>query len=134
MSAYQLMLANRKRDDLRAEHLALWRAAKIDALVAPVLSSPSFCHDTFGLPSYTILFNGLDLPCATVPVGTVDQQLDKPTNPPARFFSSDDEKHWTAYRVEDFQDAPIAVQVVGRRFREEELLGIAGIVDRAVKV
>lgn len=32
-----------------------------------------------------------------------------------------------------FRDAPVGIQVVGRRWREEECLGLAEMVDEALK-
>ena len=37
------------------------------------------------------------------------------------------------YSPETFRDAPVCVQLAGRRFREEELLGICEIVGEALK-
>jgi len=36
------------------------------------------------------------------------------------------------YKNEAFANSPVGVQVVGRRNREDELLGIGSLVDRAI--
>ena len=81
---------------------------------------------------YTAIFNMIDYPAMSIPVGAVDASSDavdedfKPT-------SERDAKIQAAYKPEQYQDAPTAVQLVCRRFRDEEVIGLAKIVAQALK-
>lgn len=92
----------------------------------------------------------MDYPAATVPVTKVDPSLDV-KKPAHHFLSEADEANYglckclgffhiympptTAYTDEPavFQNAPVALQVVGRTLEDEAVIAMAEIVDLALK-
>ncbi|BGP12227.1 hypothetical protein JCM10213_007485 [Rhodosporidiobolus nylandii] len=100
-------------------------------LAAPHLEEPRAA----GLITYTTVWSLLDLPCYTFPCGgTVDPVLDcKPAPGSYEPLSEVDRKNWESYDPEVYKNAPIVLQLVNpRRFKEDELLGLGEVVERAL--
>ncbi|KAI4518655.1 amidase [Schizophyllum commune Loenen D] len=135
--AWQL---SREKEAFRKKILDTWIATKeltgtgrpIDALLCPAAPSAAPPHAQFEYTGYTSFFNFVDLPAAIIPVTRVDPELDakdQEYTPKSELEA----KVYGTYSPETFRDAPVCVQLAGRRFREEELLGICEIVDEALK-
>ncbi|KAL1726399.1 amidase signature domain-containing protein [Schizophyllum commune] len=153
--AWQL---SREKEAFRKKILDKWIATKeltgtgrpIDALLCPAAPSAAPPHAQFeyvgavsGLLGWlrdaAIYVYGLHVvlqlrgPAAIIPVTRVDPELDakdQEYTPKSELEA----KVYGMYSPETFRDAPVCVQLAGRRFREEELLGICEIVDEALKV
>lgn len=82
---------------------------------------------------YTCVFNVLDMPSVAVPVTLVNPLLDCPEEG----YQPKNDIDRTVYEMYDsadtFKGMPIGLQVVGRRWREEEALGLAKVVDAALR-
>ncbi|KAL4904497.1 hypothetical protein BDW74DRAFT_25448 [Aspergillus multicolor] len=82
---------------------------------------------------YTSIWNILDQPAITFPTGLkVDPAVDvveKDYKP----RSADDEREYKKYVPETFVEAPIALQLVGKHFRDEETVAAAEVVSRIVQ-
>ncbi|KAL1691141.1 amidase signature domain-containing protein [Schizophyllum commune] len=135
--AWQL---SREKETFRKKIIDKWIATKeltgtgrpIDALLCPAAPSAAPPHTQFEYIGYTSFFNFVDLPAAIIPVTRVDPELDAEDG--ACTPKSDLEARvYGMYSPETSRDAPVCVQLAGRRFREEELLGICEIVDEALK-
>ncbi|GAA6041540.1 hypothetical protein JCM8097_004252 [Rhodosporidiobolus ruineniae] len=101
-------------------------------LAAPHLESPR----PAGLITYTTVWSLLDLPCLTVPTGeSVDPILDgKPEAGTYEPLSEVDKENWEGYSPELYANAPIVLQLVSpRRCREDELVGLGEVVERALR-
>jgi amidase len=81
---------------------------------------------------YTAIFNMIDYPAMSIPVGAVDAISD-PVDKDFQPANERDAKIQAAYKPEQYQDAPTAVQLVCRRFRDEEVIGLAKVVGKALK-
>lgn len=77
------------------------------------------------------MYNLLDVPAIAIPLTHVDPTLDQ-LDPSAVPRTEVDVKIRDLYDPEALAGAPIAVQLVGRRFQEEELLGLTEIVRTVV--
>ncbi|GAA5912132.1 hypothetical protein JCM6882_003063 [Rhodosporidiobolus microsporus] len=100
-------------------------------LAAPHLEVPR----PAGLITYTTVWSLLDLPCYTFPCGgQVDPLRDaKPLEGAYTPLSEVDKANWEGYSPETYANAPIVLQLVSpRRFREDELLGLGEIIERAL--
>lgn len=140
ITVWQSWQLNREKELFRKKTLEKWVATKdltgtgrpIDALLCPMAPHAAPPHETFEYTGYTSIFNFLDLPAAILPVTRVDPALD--VKDEGYLPKSDlDAKIYNMYTPDTFRDAPVAVQLAGRRFREEELLGICEVVDEALK-
>ncbi|GAA5930372.1 hypothetical protein JCM3775_004371 [Rhodotorula graminis] len=139
---------NKRRDAYRQRFLSTYLATRgrpgaqtdrpIDAIVCPMcphLAAPHLDSPRpAGLITYTTVWSLLDLPCCTVPVGHVDPVLDAKPPPGAHTPQSvTDRDNWDSYSPEASANAPIVLQVVSpRRFREDELLGLGEVIERAL--
>lgn len=89
--------------------------------------------------NYTAIWNLLDLPCAVFPSGiTVDSEIDVLTEKDRVYVprSTVEEREWRKYTdtgPERYVGAPVALQVVGRHFRDEETLAAARFVEEVIK-
>ncbi|KAH8836087.1 amidase signature domain-containing protein [Flagelloscypha sp. PMI_526] len=140
LDVYQSWQLNKEKDALRQEFLDQWMSTKlltntsrpIDALICPQAPYPAPPHGTYDYVGYTAAFNLLDYPATIIPVTTVSPTLDVPvTN--YEPLNEWDERVQRSYSPEIFKDAPVCVQIVGRRFREEELLGISEVVEKVLQ-
>lgn len=105
----------------------------------------------YSYTNYTKVLNALDYPAATVPVTKVDPSLDV-KKPAHHFLSEADVANYnlcehmilllsiyiqltlaTADEPAVFQNAPVALQVIGRTLEDEAVIAMAQIVDAALK-
>jgi amidase len=86
---------------------------------------------------YTAIWNIVDLPCAVFPSGlTVDPVADALTEEDRGYVPRGevDEREWRKYRgPEVYEGAPVGLQISGRRFRDEETLAAAKLVEEIVR-
>ncbi|KAI0029397.1 general amidase [Vararia minispora EC-137] len=142
LSVYDSWQLNVAKDEYRQRFLEHWNATKertstglpIDGLILPPSVATAHRHGEwhFYIP-YTSLFNLLDLPALVLPVGAkVDPVLD-PVDSNFKPVSERDARIQATYHPELFANAPLTVQIVGRRYREEEVIGMAELVEAALR-
>lgn len=87
--------------------------------------------------NYTAIWNLLDLPSVVFPSGlTVDNELDALTEWDRKYVprSEVDEREWVKYSgPERYEGAPVALQISGRHFKDEETLAAAKLVEEVIK-
>ncbi|TFK53544.1 general amidase [Heliocybe sulcata] len=140
VSAYRLWQLHLKKRELRKEYLDHWEATAektgtgrpVDAIIAPVAAYAAPPHGKNRSAAYTTVWNGLDYTALVIPVSKVDETMDAKV-PPHQFLSKEDEVNYHLYDPATFKNAPIAVQLVGRTLEEEGVIGMAEIVDSALK-
>nr|XP_019015143.1 amidase [Kwoniella pini CBS 10737]OCF53924.1 amidase [Kwoniella pini CBS 10737] len=117
----------------------VWEDLKFDMLLCPVQAVPALKHGTTKLLSpvsvSTILFNVVDSTVGVIPVTRVNQALD--THPAD--YLNDSEGSWLlekrvydkdgAYDAEKMHGLPVGVQIVGREWQEEKVLGMMKILE-----
>jgi amidase len=115
LTAIELLNAWAELDVLRAKTLAEMK--KYPVLLCPVASIPAFRHEErtwmvdgreveyLDAMRYSQWFNALAAPAAVVPVGRANES--------------------------EGSGLPIGVQIAGRPFQDETVLGIAAVVDAA---
>ncbi|CAE6459376.1 unnamed protein product [Rhizoctonia solani] len=134
---------NVERDEFRARALKRWNETAlrskygrpIDAILCPATATLASPHDTTRWAGYTHYWNLLDLPAAVFPSGKpfnakewksgTRPSLGKPRNSIEEFVAG----QWDP---DTYEGAPVALQLVGRRWQEEKLLGDLKIVDAVV--
>ncbi|BGP15791.1 hypothetical protein JCM10213_005727 [Rhodosporidiobolus nylandii] len=138
-SVYEVWQMSREKERYQQEFLVQWLATAsststgrpIDALLCPVSSTPAYVPGTAFWAGYTGLFNLLDVPACAVPVTKVAPALDQP-DPSFKPLTAKDQQVHDLYSAEITAGMPVAVQLVGRRWQEEELLAIAERVSEIV--
>jgi fatty acid amide hydrolase len=121
-----------QRRQLLAATMAAWDSAGIDVLICPVYALPAPLHgttsDLLEAASYAFVANLLGLPAGTVPISQVQagQETDRP--------DSRDPADRLAKRVEQHSSGlPVAVQVIGRPWREDLVLAAMTAIERGAR-
>lgn len=121
--------ATEKRDDYRSEYAALWNETAtsvgpngepegmVDVILCPVGPGSAPKIDTAKWWGYTSQWNLLDYPALVFPVDKVDVEKDgaKETYEPRNEKDKFNWDLWEKYGAEGYKDAPISLQLVGRR-------------------
>lgn len=149
----ELLRLHRERDALAARELARWNASAsktasgrpVDVLLMPVLPYAGIVHDGPGSGSYVMPWSVFDYPALTVPVGEVEPEgrdADAPLDylpalaadaAPRNESEAANFAMWQSRGgVAGFRGLPLSVQLVGRRFDDERLVGVAKALERAL--
>jgi hypothetical protein len=95
-------------------------------------------HDAVSSCGYTFLWNLLDYSAGVLPVGHVDATRDALATPYKTALKRLGADHgiargaWKHYDSVKMAGLPTAVQVVGRRWHEESVLGYMAVVKKAL--
>ncbi|KWU46948.1 amidase [Rhodotorula sp. JG-1b] len=135
-SVYALWQLNRAREAMQQKFLDKWLATAketstgrpIDGLLAPPAPITACLPGNNRHVGYTTFFNLLDLPALVFPVTKVNAEKDV-ADSDFKALSEEDEKFRGDYDPQLTANVPVAVQLVGRRWRDEELLGLGEIVS-----
>lgn len=131
------MLLNSDRDRLRQEYLQHWNniagGKQLVAVLMPVTPHPAPAHNEFKNLNYTKLTSFLDYPCGGVPVVTVNESDATRPWPIGPSLGKADDENRALWDFKKFEGSPVGVQVVGRRMREEEVLGAMAVIDATLK-
>ncbi|PWN35203.1 amidase signature enzyme [Meira miltonrushii] len=113
-------------------------AQPLDVLLCPAAALAAARPQQIYYWGYTSLFNLTDLPGVTFPVAGYAAQAEKDKafeatkggklKPSISDLDQGTIKEYETYR-EVFENAPIGLQLIGHRFREEELLGTLAMVE-----
>ncbi|KAL4954404.1 amidase signature domain-containing protein [Aspergillus filifer] len=104
---------NAQRAEIVAAWHQIWLENGLHAIIMPGHGKTAGPHDTYGHPPYTVVWNLVDWPACVIPYGRVDPSLD----------SGDAD-----FDPNIVQNAPCSIQVIGRRFHDEELLSTASVI------
>ncbi|PWY86489.1 amidase [Aspergillus sclerotioniger CBS 115572] len=103
----------------REKMAEVWREYKLDVLICPGHWSTAGPHDTYGPPIYTVIWNLLNFPTSIIPYLKADKSLDSET--------------CDGYDPDAVDGAPTAIQVVGWRFQDEEVLMATEVIDKVLR-
>ncbi|KAK2743512.1 hypothetical protein FQN57_004809 [Myotisia sp. PD_48] len=127
-----------KRDTYRDEYAAHWSATgssgadEVDLILGPVTPGVAPPHEQARYWCYTSQWNLLDYPAAVFPAGTVDQAKDVRDNSYVPRNAHDKFNHELYTGPERFADAPISLQLIGRRFFDEKVMAGLAAVEKAM--
>ncbi|KAB8238734.1 hypothetical protein ETB97_009892 [Aspergillus alliaceus] len=134
-----------KRESFRATWHAWWDAQpqQYDFILCPVNATPALPHkamrDAVSSCGYTFLWNLLDYTAGVLPVSHVDPKKDALSAPYKKILKGLGANNaiakgaWMHYDAVKMAGLPTAVQVVGRRWQEEKVLGYMDVVERALE-
>lgn len=124
---------NATRDDLRQKWTDYMVQNKVDVILLPVYNNVAPQHETAYNWSYTLIYNILDFPSLTVQTGLFqDPKVDTWTAPTPR--NKVEELEHSLYDPLKFVGAPIAVQLAGRRYFDEDVVAAGRLVERILGV
>ncbi|KAI5196557.1 hypothetical protein AUEXF2481DRAFT_44372 [Aureobasidium subglaciale EXF-2481] len=127
--------SNSERDRLRTAFSVQWRESGIDALLCPVNPACASAHDESRYWGYTAVFNATDLPGVVFPVTKVleTDTWDESTGDVKGERDELYRRYWNEGGWEKYKDAPVNLQLVGKRLREEKLLAVAEVVEGVIR-
>ncbi|PYI07959.1 amidase [Aspergillus sclerotiicarbonarius CBS 121057] len=103
----------------REKMAEVWRQYKLDVLICPGHFSTAGPHDTYGPPIYTVIWNMLNFPASIIPYLKADKSLDS--------------EICDGYNPNVVDGAPTAIQVVGWKFQDEEVLMATEVIDKVLR-
>ncbi|KAA8650657.1 hypothetical protein EYZ11_002805 [Aspergillus tanneri] len=103
-----------------------WVQSNLDIILAPGAQNTAVPHDTYGWPPYTVIWNLLDYPACIIPYGRASKELD-----PEPMLVTDGVQ--PSYEPELVDGAPCALQVIAPRYKDEECLLAAKVIDRDIR-
>jgi amidase len=122
-----------EREAYRKEYALHWNKYGVDALLCPVGPGVAPKHNTAKYWSYTSQWNLLDYPGVVFPVCTVDKRMDT-LEANGKPLSGQDEDNRELWDPEEFDGSPVGLQLVGRRFEDEKILGILAHIKSSVQL
>ncbi|VDC00620.1 unnamed protein product [Peniophora sp. CBMAI 1063] len=140
ISASEFFAANERRYQYQQAYAKYWNESykftqsgrPVDFVLLPAFHANSFRPGEAGrYLGYVTIANVLDHAAVILPVSHVDKKIDLP-DPAFVPIDERDALNHSFYNPEDFDGAPIAVQIMGRRFQEEQVLAAAKVVDELV--
>lgn len=109
------------------------KARGVDFLLTPVYPGVAAVMGESHYFGYTAIWNILDQPAVVFPSGlSVDPKLDK-ADEEYKARSEFEDKEYKKYRAERYEEAPIGLQLVGRRFRDEETIVAGKVVEGVLR-
>ena len=101
---------------------------QVDVLLVPTMPHTALPHRGCRWVGYTKLFNFLDYTALSFPAGKASKYVD---GLPFDFVprNSHDERNWDQYDANAMHGHHIGLQIVGRRFEEEKVLGVAKQIE-----
>jgi len=122
----------------------VWDKQRFDAIIVLVQAVPSILHGGCAtlspLAAATILYNIVDSPVGIVPVTRVDPSKDQlndawfqgPGHGSKLYERELFEGKNPVYDPKKMENIPIGVQIVGKRWEEEKVIGMMYVVDQAL--
>ena len=97
----------------------------MDVLLVPTMPHTALPHRGCRWVGYTKLFNVLDYTALSFPAGKASKELDGDL--PLGYVprNAHDAWNWERYDPEKMDGHSVGLQIVGRRFDEEKVLGVA---------
>ncbi|EYE90164.1 putative acetamidase [Aspergillus ruber CBS 135680] len=134
-----------QRETYRATWHAWWdtEPQQYDFILCPANATPALPHramrDAVSSCGYTFLWNLLDYSAGVIPVSHVDAVKDALVAPYKTILKRLESNHaiaqgaWMHYDAAKMAGLPTAVQIVGRRWQEEKVLGYMAAVEQALE-
>ncbi|GAB1318531.1 amidase [Madurella fahalii] len=104
----------------------------VDAVIMPVAPHAAVIPGKYYHTAYSEAINLMNYSAAVIPVTKADKHIDL-VDDSYEPLSPDDMLNWQAYDPEIYHGAPVGLQLVARKFEEEKILAIAGIVTSALE-
>ena len=134
ISALEYWQLNKRKVAAQRAYQAMWSSMRsksgrpVDLLLVPVMPHTALPHQRSSRwVGYTKLFNFLDYTALSFPAGRASKDLDEQSSASSVYQprNSNDAWNWANYDIESMDGHHVGLQIVGRRFEEEKVLGAA---------
>ncbi|KAK0610068.1 amidase signature domain-containing protein [Bombardia bombarda] len=138
MTASEVLQLRVERDEFRTEFAAHWAAQDVDVVLCPMFVGPACEHETAFYWNYTAFWNYVDYPGVVLP--TPVRAGKKGSDEGERYeedwvpLGEEDEHVRELWEAGDFEGAPVNVQLVGRKWYDNELFGVLETVKEALEL
>ncbi|KAH8671430.1 amidase [Xylariales sp. PMI_506] len=119
---------NTKRLGIQKQMLDEWQRVGCDLVLAPAGPHSAVKPGEWTSDIYTVVWNAVDYPAVIVPFTHVDPVKD-PKDANFQPIHEDDAKNEAKYDPDLFKGAPVALQIVGPRLGDAQLLKDAELLD-----
>ncbi|KAI9923569.1 hypothetical protein MW887_008578 [Aspergillus wentii] len=126
ISVYEYWQLNKRKVALQKQYLDKWNAVRsssgepVDVILSPTLPHTAVPHRTLRWVGYTKIWNILDYPALTFPVGKVQADKDALPSEPYHPRNDRDAWNWNVYDLKEMKDHPVNLQIVGKKLEEEK--------------
>jgi len=117
---------------LQKEMVDAWQNQGVDVVLCPAGPFTAVKPDEWRIDMYTVWVNVMEFPAVIIPYDTVDSEKDKKYDN-FKPTSELDAEVQAMYDPEEFAGAPIAVQLVGQRLQDEQLLVDVKLIDEILR-
>ncbi|KAG5813994.1 hypothetical protein H9Q74_003137 [Fusarium xylarioides] len=122
-----------ERDDFRCRFAEHWESQDVDFVICPVFVGPACSHETALYWNYTALWNYVDYPGIVIPTPIKAGAKGTETYPPNLApLSKEEEQVRTFWEDGDFEGAPINLQVVARKYYDNDLFAAVTEIDKVI--
>lgn len=144
ISVWDYWQLNKRKRAAQKAYLRRWQETRcpetgreVDVLLTPAMAYAALPHRHCRWVGYTKFCNLLDYTALVIPGDTVDRAVDLPKDVPqvADYQPRNDQDswNWALYDPEAMHGLPIAIQIVGRQYEEEKVLGAAKVIESVLK-
>jgi amidase len=127
LDAEQVTKLREQRDNFRYKFADSWNEQEVDIVISPSSVGPASAHDTAFYWTYTSLYNLVDYPGAVVPTpirAEAGEQYAADYKP----LSEECKRVKELWEASNFENAPITLQIVARRYHDNELFGALSVL------
>lgn len=140
-SIYSNRMMNAKRDAAKLDIMnKYFKGMKLDLILTPTNVAPAEIPGESFYWGYTSLWNLVDYPNVTFPTGLKhDVELDSKVSEPLK-SNEYEKKVWfnddgsVRYNSKEYENAPIALQLTGKRFCDEDVVAATKIITELLNV
>lgn len=139
ISVYDYWQLNKRKVAAQRNYNKKWNATvgesgrKVDVILMPTMPHVAVPHRSCRWVGYTKIWNVLDYTALSFPAGKVDGTIDQKPEEVYEPRNDMDAWNWGLYDPETMGGHPVGLQLVGRRFDEEKVLGAAKVIERLLK-
>ncbi|KIW11187.1 hypothetical protein PV08_10487 [Exophiala spinifera] len=124
---------NARREAYREDYHRVMKERGVDFIICPAAPGVAAELNKGKYWLYTSIWNILDQPAVSIPTGLkADPSIDL-VEAEYKPRSAEDEREYNRYTPELYTGAPIALQVVGKHFRDEEVVAAADLISKIVQ-
>lgn len=139
ISVYEYWQLNKRKIAAQNAYNDKWNSIKgpdsgrvVDVILMPTMPHTAVPHRTCRWVGYTKIWNFLDYTALSFPAGTVEASKD-PEQADYEPRNGYDAWNWKLYNATTMDGHPVGLQIVGRRFEEEKVLGAAAVIEEIMK-
>lgn len=136
ISVYEYWQINKRKVAAQQAYHEMWNSIRsssgrpVDVLLVPTMPHTALPHRGCRWVGYTKLFNLLDYTALSFPAGKASKELDQMPKSGYTPRNDHDAWNWERYDHESMDGHHVGLQIVSRRFHEEQVLGAATQIER----